>query len=176
MIAPTMNDVLARWNGLDANAAAAEVLPCCGSRAWARGLVLRRPLSGEAEVLAASDAVWWGLGEKDWREAFDSHPRIGERHAGAATTARSLAWSGREQSRVELDDERVRHRLEQANREYEAKFDRTFIVFASGRTGPEILSILEARMKNDADTEAREAAEQQRLITRLRLRRWMGVE
>ena len=42
----------------------------------------------------------------------------------------------------------------------------------SGETA-EILTILEARMKSDATTELREAAEQQRQISQLRLLRWL---
>jgi 2-oxo-4-hydroxy-4-carboxy-5-ureidoimidazoline decarboxylase len=66
--------------------------------------------------------------------------------------------------------------LEEANRRYEQKFERIFIVYANGKTSTEILAILEARMKNDAATELREAAEQQRQITQLRLRRWLESE
>ena len=44
----------------------------------------------------------------------------------------------------------------------------------SGRSAAEILAILEARLSNsDCTTELREAAEQQRQITQLRLRRWL---
>jgi 2-oxo-4-hydroxy-4-carboxy-5-ureidoimidazoline decarboxylase len=63
--------------------------------------------------------------------------------------------------------------LNEANRSYEQKFGRIFIVCATGKTPSEILDILEVRRKNDAATELREAAEQQRQITQLRLRRWL---
>ena len=36
-----MNNVLARWNSLDPVAAAREILPCCGSGAWATALAVR---------------------------------------------------------------------------------------------------------------------------------------
>src|SRR5664279_3110520 len=39
------NAVLVRWNELDAEIAAREILPCCGSLAWAEGLVALRPLA-----------------------------------------------------------------------------------------------------------------------------------
>jgi 2-oxo-4-hydroxy-4-carboxy-5-ureidoimidazoline decarboxylase len=38
-----------------------------------------------------------------------------------------------------------------------------------------MLVILRQRMQNDAATELREAAEQQRLITQLRLRKWLQM-
>jgi len=48
-------------------------------------------------------------------------------------------------------------------------------VCASGRSAAEILAMLERRMGNAPEAELQEAAEQQRQITQLRLRRWMGV-
>ena len=151
-------------------------MPCrCGSRAWSRGLSECRPLAAESELLTASDAVWWGLGEEDWLEAFASHPRIGERHAPGVVTARSLAWSEREQSATALGDDTTARALEEGNRAYEAKFGRTFLVFASGKSAREILAILGRRLNADDASEMREAAQQQQQITGLRLRRWMGA-
>ena len=174
MTMPTSNAALARWNELDAEAAAREILPCCGSRAWADGLTARRPFKDERELFDVSDAVWDGLAEDDWREAFDSHPRIGQSHARAAT-AESLAWSSEEQRIAVTPDEAAKLALAEANRQYEERFGRIFIVCAAGKPATEILAILERRMGNTAAAEMLEAAEQQRQITQLRLRRWLGV-
>jgi 2-oxo-4-hydroxy-4-carboxy-5-ureidoimidazoline decarboxylase len=65
--------------------------------------------------------------------------------------------------------------LAEANREYEAKFGRIFLICASGKSTQQILAILRARMCNTAEQELREAVEQQRQITQLRLRRWLAV-
>lgn len=166
-----MNKVLARWNALEAEAAACEIMPCCGSQAWAAALATRRPIADEAELLDESDSIWRTLPEADWRQAFDSHPRIGQRHAASAT-AQSLKWSSQEQSKAAADDE-TKRMLVEANQRYEQRFGCIFIVCATGKTSQEILNILESRMHNDAATELREAAEQQRQITHLRLRRWL---
>jgi len=174
MMTPTANDALARWNSLDAEAAAREILPCCGSRAWAEGLTALRPFDTARELFDASDPIWAGLVEDDWREAFDSHPRIGQSHARAAT-AESLTWSSEEQRAALSPDETAKLALAEANRQYEDRFGRIFIVCASGKSTAEILAILEQRMKNTAAEEMLEAAEQQRQITQLRLRRWLGV-
>jgi 2-oxo-4-hydroxy-4-carboxy-5-ureidoimidazoline decarboxylase len=171
----TANAVLERWNALGAADAALEVLPCCGSRAWAEGLAARRPFASAEELFDASDATWWALPEQDWQEAFDSHPRIGQQHAQAAT-AESLKWSSQEQRAAISPDEAVKAALAEGNRLYEEKFGRIFIVCASGRSASEILATLERRMQNSAETELKVAAEQQRQITQLRLRRWLGVE
>jgi 2-oxo-4-hydroxy-4-carboxy-5-ureidoimidazoline decarboxylase len=172
------NTTLAQWNELDAKAASREILPCCGSRGWADALAIRRPFDDAQELFDASDAVWEGLAEDDWREAFDSHPRIGQSHARAAT-AESLAWSSEEQRAAVTQggspDAAAKLALAEANRQYEERFGRIFIVCASGKSAAEILAILERRMKNNAAAEMLEAAEQQRQITQLRLRRWLGV-
>ena len=65
--------------------------------------------------------------------------------------------------------------LARRNAEYEARFGRVFLVCATGKSAAEMLAILKRRIGNDAETELREAAEQQRQITQLRLRRWLGA-
>jgi len=171
-----MNHVLSQWNSLDPTIAAREILPCCGSHAWATALASSRPFPDEASLLKASSSIWLDLPEQAWREAFDSHPRIGERHAQAHATDKSLLWSAQEQLTVLTKDEAAKLALEEANRRYEQRFGRIFIVCASGKTSTEILSILESRMQHDPTQELREAAEQQRQITVLRLNRWLESE
>jgi 2-oxo-4-hydroxy-4-carboxy-5-ureidoimidazoline decarboxylase len=171
-----MNKVLARWNSLDPADAATEVLPCCGSQAWGATLASRRPISDEASLIETSSSVWLALPENDWQEAFNSHPRIGQKHAQTPTADESLRWSTQEQFAALSADDATKLALEEANRRYEKKFGRIFIVCATGKTSAEILSILETRMLNDAATELREAAEQQRQITELRLHRWLESE
>jgi 2-oxo-4-hydroxy-4-carboxy-5-ureidoimidazoline decarboxylase len=174
MTAQTENAVLTTWNTLDLESAAREILPCCGSHAWADALAVRRPFTNAAQLFAASDQVWAALPEPAWREAFDSHPRIGQQHARAAT-AESLAWSSEEQRAAMSPDDAARLALADANRHYEERFGRIFIVCASGKSAAEILAILNARLHNSDAAELFEAAEQQRQITQLRLRRWLGV-
>jgi 2-oxo-4-hydroxy-4-carboxy-5-ureidoimidazoline decarboxylase len=175
----SVNDVLARWNDLDAGTAAREVLPCCGSSGWARELAALRPFATPEELYEASDRVWHGAAETDWQEAFDSHPRIGQQHAQAATE-KSLAWSSQEQGTAVSaggeQEEAARLALTEGNRQYEERFGRIFIVCASGKSAAEILSILQARMENTPAEEWLEAGEQQRQITQLRLRRWLGAD
>jgi 2-oxo-4-hydroxy-4-carboxy-5-ureidoimidazoline decarboxylase len=102
--------------------------------------------------------------------------RIGQKHAQARATEESLRWSAQEQRAVLSENDTVKLALEEANRRYEQKFGRIFIVCATGKTSTEMLAILETRMKNDAASELREAAEQQRQITQLRLHRWLESE
>ena len=171
--AEAASDALVRWNGLPAEEAAGEILPCCGSRAWAREMAARRPFANEASLLAASDETWRNLGEADGMEAFRSHPRIGDSQAEQQGEARSAAWSAHEQSDAKAASNEVNIALAEANREYERRFGRIFIVCASGKTGPEILQILRQRLHNNPQAELRESAEQQRQITQIRLKKWL---
>jgi 2-oxo-4-hydroxy-4-carboxy-5-ureidoimidazoline decarboxylase len=167
-----------RWNSVPTATAVNEILPCCGSRAWAEGIVARRPLRNEETLLAAADEIWRSLAESDWLEAFRSHPRIGESRAGGApacagAVTQSAIWSEQEQHRVREASDASRAALAEGNRVYEHKFNRIFIVCAAGKSTVEILAILQRRLKNDDPTELREAAEQQRQITQIRLQRWL---
>jgi OHCU decarboxylase len=168
-----VSDTLARWNRLSAGDAMRAILPCCGSRAWAQGVVARRPIADVEALLAASHEMWRRLAPSDWMEAFQSHPRIGESRARQSPPAQSVAWSTQEQRLVADADAAVKAGLADANREYERRFNRTFIVCATGKSAQEILEILLRRLNNDADTELHEAAEQQRQITEIRLRKWL---
>jgi 2-oxo-4-hydroxy-4-carboxy-5-ureidoimidazoline decarboxylase len=168
-----MSHILARWNLLSDAEAVDEILPCCGSKAWASGMAARRPLQEETTLLAASDEIWRNLTEHDWLEAFGSHPRIGESRAPAMASSQSLAWSEGEQRRVAEAGESATVALAEANLEYERRFKRIFIVCAAGKSPEEILAILQRRLENDDATELREAAEQQRRITHLRLKKWL---
>ena len=168
-----MTMVLKRWNQLPGREAEAEILPCCGSAAWAAGVAKRRPIANEADLFAVSDEVWRGLAEADWLQAFHSHPRIGESVAPASGGA-SSTWAAQEQRKVADADDAVKIALAEGNREYERRFQHIFIVCATGKSAPEMLAILRRRLKNDAATELHEAAEQQRLITQIRLKKWLS--
>jgi 2-oxo-4-hydroxy-4-carboxy-5-ureidoimidazoline decarboxylase len=169
----TTNPTLAAWNALDTAAAAATILPCNGSQVWATQLAALRPFATPFDLTCTADIVWRSLPPADQQQAFDSHPRIGERHAKAATAA-SLALSEAEQSAAQLTTD-TEAALAAANRAYEEKFGRIFIVCATGKSAAEMLAILQHRLSNDPATELREAAEQQRQITQLRLRKWLAA-
>jgi 2-oxo-4-hydroxy-4-carboxy-5-ureidoimidazoline decarboxylase len=171
-------DALSRWNLLPIEEATQAILPCCGSTAWARLMVAHRPLAGKDALLSASNEIWHGLARSDWMQAFQSHPRIGDSRSSEPAPERSpsaqpAAWSTQEQRNVTDADAAVKSALADANREYEQRFNRIFIVCATGKSAPEILDILQRRLKNDSETELHEAVEQQRQITEIRLRKWL---
>ncbi|MFT4114763.1 MAG: 2-oxo-4-hydroxy-4-carboxy-5-ureidoimidazoline decarboxylase [Silvibacterium sp.] len=170
---------LAQWNLLPAKEAAALLLACCGSRAWAHAMAARRPVADVSTLLTEADRIWWSLSADDWDEAFRNHPRIGERigerKATASAEAQSATWSAQEQARAALASDDTQQRLRAGNAAYEARFGRIYIVCATGKTAEEMLAILEQRLANDPATELREAAEQQRQITRLRIQKWLNA-
>jgi 2-oxo-4-hydroxy-4-carboxy-5-ureidoimidazoline decarboxylase len=168
-----MSDVLMRWNRAPAEEAENDILPCCGSRSWAREMVARRPLPDESALLKASEETCRTLSEADWTEAFSRHPRIGESRTEQPTHARSARWSAREQRDVAAGNDETKIALAEANLEYERKFGRIFIVCATGKSACEIVAILQRRLQNDARTELFESVEQQRQITQLRLKKWL---
>lgn len=169
-----MNEVLARWNTLALEDAAEQILLCCGSKSWAHAMAHRRPILDQAALLAACDEVWRNLPSSDWMEAFRSHPRIGESKVSSTTSKQSAAWSNAEQQKVSVAQEQVKLALAEGNRAYEKRFNRIFIVCATGKSGAEILEILRRRLQNDDQTELHESAEQQRQIAHLRLRKWLN--
>ena len=171
------NDALACWNQLPPQQAAEDILPCCGSRAWANAMANRRPIASEGALFDVSDEVWCNLGEADQEEAFRSHPRIGQSSAKQhlqPSGQRSSDWSADEQNSVAKENDSVKSRLAVLNAEYEKRFGHMFIVCASGKSASEIEEIIQQRLKNDPQTERLKMAEQQRQITRIRLKKWLS--
>jgi len=164
--------VLALWNTLRFDEATAQILACGGTQSWARAMSTRRPFHNESSLAAASDEIWRSMSPSDCLEAFRSHPRIGEAPQALSNETPSK-WARHEQSKVADADSGIKAALAEGNREYEKKFGHIFIVCATGKSAPEILEMLTRRMSNDAEAELREAAEQQRQITLLRLKKWL---
>ena len=149
---------------------AAELLTdCCGSSRWVSEMVAARPFGSRDAVYSAADRIWNALSASDWVEAFEHHPRIGERTSALGQGERGAEWSSREQVGIETAGDDVRRALAAVNQEYEQRFGYTYIVCATGKTPEEMLDLARKRLRNAAAAEIRVAAEEQRKITRLRL-------
>jgi len=159
-----LRPAIERLNALSEEEAEAELLSCCGSKAWASGMAAARPFSGEEDALARGDAVWRKLSEADWLEAFSAHPKIGERASGRASE---------EQAGTRTASRETLEALARANREYEERFGHIFIVCASGKSAGQMLDLCRERLHNEPRKELELAAEEQRKITRLRLERML---
>ena len=167
-------NALERLNSLAPPEALLEFLKCCGSKNWAQRMVDQRPFIDVSELLSEADEIWRSLVAADWLEAFRSHPKIGEKKAEQAQSAEARAWSEQEQAGTRDSGQETMRALATGNREYEQKFGYIFVVCASGKTADEMLAMLRERLSNDPGKELRVAAEEQREITQLRLRRMVS--
>ncbi len=167
-----MNAILSVWNTLDSESAVAALLNCCAAHRWARAVAAHRPYINESQLFEAADKAWAVTDELDWMQAFKAHPRIGERTAAYASR-QSSSWSEEEQSDATTAQDAILAELATANASYEEKFGFTYIVCATGKSAEEMLAILRRRLASKRPFELREAAEQQRQITQLRLRKWL---
>jgi OHCU decarboxylase len=147
------------------------LLQCCGSRRWAELVSKDRPYETLETLLTYADVTWWTLTPADWRQAFRSHPKIGEKKAGNDVSAQSRQWSGQEQAGVSRASQDTVDSLADLNRAYDEKFGFIFIICATGKTSEEILAALKERLTHDSDTELRLAATEQSKITALRLKK-----
>jgi OHCU decarboxylase len=167
-----MNAVLSAWNGAAPQEAVDAMLACCGARRWAEAMVALRPMESVLALSTAADRIWSTMNETDWMQAFAFHPRIGGR-AAAHASQKSVAWSRQEQSSASNAAERVLAELAAGNALYEERFGFTYIVCATGKSAEEMLEILMRRLASGLAAELREAAEQQRQITQIRLGKWL---
>jgi OHCU decarboxylase len=162
-------DTIDRINSLPSEQAEADFLKCCGSRRWAAKMTAERPFENLEEMVTAADRIWWALESADWLEAFDSHPRIGEKKAAASVARESLIWSETEQSGTRDSAQQTMDEMAELNRKYQEKFGFIYIVCATGKSAEEMLGILRERLNNNAATELHNAATEQAKITTLRL-------
>ncbi len=167
-----MSGAAAYLRALSVDEARAALLSCCGSTRWVEEMLAARPYAGDDGLFEAAEAAWGGLDEADWREAFASHPRIGDRGQGSAcspASTRSAAWSRQEQTGASDAAEETLRSLDQGNQEYQGRFGHVFLICATGRSALEMLEALRRRLTNDPETELQVAAGEQAKITRLRL-------
>ena len=161
----TLNDL----NRISRDAAIGAFEKCCGAKAWAARMADARPFNDRRAMHEAADRIWNALSEKDQREAFDHHPRIGGVEELRKKFALTGAWAGEEQSGVASATDVVLRALAEGNARYEARYGHIFLVCATGKSAPEMLSILESRMVNDPLAEFKIATAEQAKITRIRL-------
>lgn len=161
--------ILQDINNLDTDEATAAFTRCCGASRWAAGMTAHRPFASTEAVFAASEDLWLGLTEADWREAFAHHPKIGDRDSLRTKFAATRDWASGEQAGVGGAEDEVLDALTAGNAAYEARFGYIFIVCATGKSAPEMLALLQARLPHAPDAELAVAAAEQKKITRLRL-------
>ena len=150
------------FNAVGEQEAAERLRTCLDVQRWIDQVLAGRPYGDLDALLSVARNAAVEMTDEELAAALARHPRIGEK-AGAGHDAE---FSSREQAGVEASDA---ERLVEANRAYEARFDRVFLIRAAGRTSGEILAECERRLGNDDETERAETIEQLTQIALLRL-------
>jgi len=157
------------FNALPEADARERLTGCLDVSRWVDTVLAGRPYADPAALRAVASAAA-DLTDTELEAALARHPRIGER----AGSGHDAAHSAREQAGVDPADRDVAARIAAGNVAYEERFDRVFLIRASGRTGPQILAELERRLGNDEAAEREETVRQLREIALLRLDQLVG--
>lgn len=145
------------------------LMQCCTAMTWVKKLSKKRPFINKQALVTAASSAWQNLAEQDYLSAFEGHPKIGDVNSLRDKYANTKALASGEQSQVDHACEQVLADLSSANDRYLAKFGFIFIVCATGKTAPQMLTLLLQRLPNDRETEIVNAAEEQRKIFEIRL-------
>jgi len=145
-----------------------EFKACLGCLSWADKMADARPFGSIAEVLNEGKNQWRSATEAEILEAFAGHPQIGDLDALRNKYANT---ANLEQGQISTADEETLVALRDDNQAYLTQFGFIFIVFATGKSAAEMLELLQARLSNDRATELTNGAQEQWLITELRLKK-----
>ena len=162
------------FNQLSTEDAKAEIFKCCGCTYWATKLVDNRPFASSDDLKVTSDTVWISAEEKDWKEAFTHHPKIGDMDSLKKKFATTAGWASGEQGAVAEASEETLQALAKGNEDYEKKFGFIFIVCATGKSAEEMLELLQERLSNDIEHEMVIAMDEQNKITQIRLQKLLS--
>ena len=154
-------NALDRFNSADDTYARAVLEACVRIPRWVDAVLDGRPYAGvgDLERRAAQEARTWTVDEVD--AALADHPRIGDTPNAVSRT---------EQASVDTTDADLLARISEGNRAYEARFGRIYLVRAAGRTGEDLLDLLDVRLANTPEAEQVVVRDQLTDIALLRLR------
>lgn len=162
-------------NKLSEGDAYAAFEQCCTADKWVNNMVQSRPFNSENDLFQKADFFWKQCSKKDWIQACEGHPKIGDVSSLKKKYAATQQMAGHEQSGMNEADDVVIEALAEGNKQYENKFGYIFIVCATGKSAKEMLAILESRMPNDEEEELKIAMEEQRKITAIRLKKLLEL-
>ncbi len=174
---------LREFNLLPPDQAQRALLTCCAAARWAEAVAAGRPFATIDDVLRGSDAAVSGLTVPELREALAGHPRIGRPPTAAPAAGQpetgqpetgqpqtgGPGWSRQEQSGVDPADQATMQALADGNQAYEHRFGHIYLVCATGRSGPELLALLQERLGNAPAAEWRVVRAELEKINRIRL-------
>jgi 2-oxo-4-hydroxy-4-carboxy-5-ureidoimidazoline decarboxylase len=137
------------------------LLACADIPSWAERLAAD-DFADEQSLIDTADRLADDWTDDEVAQGLAAHPRIGDK----AASLKAGGWSAREQSGVRPSDELVA-----VNAAYERRFDRVFLICATGLSGDEIIAAARHRLGNDDATEAAVVKDELRKIALLRLRK-----
>ena len=141
----------------------------CASRRWCEKMTKSRPFSSLADMIQKAQTHWLTMLEKDFLEAFDAHPMIGDLQSLRAKYASTADLAQSEQSGTSGASEEVLLKLQHGNKAYLDQNGFIFIICATGLSAQAMLEELNKRLCNSRQQEIQIAAEQQLKITMLRI-------
>lgn len=118
----------------------------CGSQRFARSMADTLALD-----LRLAESVIKSFSVEEILEAASFHGNIGQSRGSLDSTA------AKEQALVLNDDEKLRLELQSQGEEYLKKFGFKFLVSAKGKSGSELLKVLESRLPNSREQEIENA-------------------
>ncbi|CAA2985350.1 uric acid degradation bifunctional TTL isoform X1 [Olea europaea subsp. europaea] len=154
-----------------------DYFSCCRSVKFAEEMVLAGPFYDYQQTVTAARDIWFNkVDVNGWLEAFAAHPPIGENPSMTPERPTSTQWSKGEQSAaLATATETTLQELQEWNVRYRQKFGFVFLIFASGRSTPEILAAMKRRYHNRPIVEFELAAQEQMKITAFRLSKLFTV-
>jgi 2-oxo-4-hydroxy-4-carboxy-5-ureidoimidazoline decarboxylase len=156
---------------LDVAEARALAMTWAAVPGWADALVAGRPYESVDALVRTADRLAHSWTDDEVADALADHARIGDRPTGSGASA---AASRTEQASSADADAATATAIREGNADYEARFDRVFLVRAAGRSAAEILVEVRRRLENDDDTERAEVAAELRAIALLRIERTLA--
>ena len=166
---------LEEFNKQEKQVAKEILFSCCGSEKWCSLIIEHLPFASEKALVDAATVIWYEhCTEEEWLAAFRHHPKIGDLKSLEEKFSTTKHLAGAEQAGVAEAASSVLEELAKANSTYEEKFGFIFIVCATGKSAPEMLRLIQDRLKNTYHEELAIAMGEQHKITLLRLKKLLA--
>jgi 2-oxo-4-hydroxy-4-carboxy-5-ureidoimidazoline decarboxylase len=143
----------------------------CASENWCNSMINLRPFYSRDNLIDAAQQQWNKLHDKDFLEAFLGHPMIGNLSTLQDKFKDTHTLASDEQSSTQNANENVLQELYEYNQAYLSKHGFIFIMCATGHSAEFMLQELKKRIGNSTKDEIINAAQQQILITLLRIQK-----
>lgn len=164
---------LETFNRMPTRRAVHALYECCNSIAMAGDLARERPYPDRAALFRKADAVLFALSERSVDEIMQAYPSVGSRPGSA--------WSHAEQCSVWDSRPAVMEGLRLAAQRYSQRFGFEFVMHVGSlpedpdrSAVPAVITAIEDRLHNDAETERKVVRNEIAKLNRSRLERMLG--